>query len=95
MLRVDMVERLARLAHDARPEGKGGRAPFAPDPALPVSLGLTPESFARLMQILGFRPAPDGWVWRGRRPAPAPVAPPPPRPGNAFGALAALRAGHG
>ncbi|HEX8445071.1 MAG TPA: helicase-related protein [Sphingomonas sp.] len=94
MLRVDMVERLARIAHDARPEAKGGRAPFQPDPALPISLGLLPDSFARLMQVLGFRPAPDGWVWRGQRPAPVPVLLPP-RPGNAFAALAALRAGHG
>jgi ATP-dependent RNA helicase SUPV3L1/SUV3 len=95
MLRVDMVERLARLAHDARLTGKGGRAAFAPDPALPTSLGLTIDSFARLMRVLGFRTAPDGWVWRGRPVAPAPAAPPPPRPGNAFGALAALRIGHG
>ncbi|HWW65423.1 MAG TPA: helicase-related protein [Sphingomonadaceae bacterium] len=107
MLRVDLVERLARIAHDGRPRpndantnakggGKGsGRAPFAPDPALAVSLGLRPPSFAQLMLALGFRPAePAGgraahshWVWRGaRRPRPAPA----PRPGNAFAALAGL-----
>ena len=94
MLRVDMIERLARIAHDGRPEGKGGRAAFVPDPALPISLGLAPDSFAMLLHLLGFRPVPEGWVWRGRRPAPVPVVVPE-RPGNAFGALAALRAGHG
>jgi len=109
MLRVDLVERLARIAHDARPgaargSGDGGnegahahrRAAFAPDPTLPVSLGLRPASFAQLMLALGFRPAEgDGgtpartqWIWRGaRRPRHAA----PPRPGNAFAALAGLR----
>jgi ATP-dependent RNA helicase SUPV3L1/SUV3 len=87
MLRVDLVERVARLVHDAR----AGRKPFAPDPAFSISLGLRPESFARLMQTLGFRStgkAPAEWVWRGQ-PAPRRQAPPP-RDG-AFSALAALR----
>lgn len=101
MLRVDMVERLARIAHDGRNGLKGaglkerGRAAFAPDPALAVSLGLRPASFAQLMLALGFRPAEaeskraahPHWIWRGaRRPRPAA----PPRPGNAFAALAGL-----
>ena len=89
MLRVDMAERLARIAHDAR-EGSG---PFVPDPGLAISLGLRPPSFAQLMLALGFRPAETGWLWKGRR-RPAPVAIPA-RPGNAFGALAALRSADG
>jgi ATP-dependent RNA helicase SUPV3L1/SUV3 len=90
MLRVDLVERVARLVHDAR----AGRKPFAPDPAFPISLGLRPESFARLMQALGFRSTgktPVAWVWRGQPPA---RREPPPRHG-AFSALAALRTGGG
>jgi ATP-dependent RNA helicase SUPV3L1/SUV3 len=90
-VRVDLVERIARGAHDAR----AGRAPFVPDPALATSAGLRPETLARLMAELGFRPAKGegegaGWAWRGRRPVrPAP----PPAPDNAFAALAAWRRG--
>ena len=95
MLRLDLVERLARLAHDARE----GRSAFAPDPSLATSLGLRPASFAQLMLALGFRPSDAGdahphpnWVWRG----PRRVAPPaPPRRDNAFAALAALRTAGG
>ncbi len=94
MLRVDMVERLARAAHDARGrQSGGGRAPFAPDPALAISIGLRPASFAQLMLALGFRPgeADAGqprWIWRGA-PRPKPLV----RPGrpireNAFAVLA-------
>jgi len=69
MLRIDLAERLARIAHDSRgsgengsgesgsAEGGRGRAPFTPDPALATSLGLRPPSFAQLMLALGFRPA--------------------------------------
>jgi ATP-dependent RNA helicase SUPV3L1/SUV3 len=96
MLRIDLAERLAQLAHDKR-EGRGA---FAPDPALATSLGLRPASFAQLMLALGFRPAEPSethphpnWVWRGPRRAPA--APPPPRRDNAFAALAALRSADG
>jgi ATP-dependent RNA helicase SUPV3L1/SUV3 len=92
MLRVDLAERLARIAHD----GRTGRAAFAPDAGLAISLGLRHPSFAQLMLALGFRPAgsdsEQAWVWRGPRP---PRPPSPPRPGNAFGALAALRLGDG
>ena len=94
-VRIDLVERIARAAHDARNRAPGGRAPFAPDPALAVSVGLEPATLARLMAELGFRPAPPGdgeppqWVWRGlRRPVPAP-APATPASG-AFAGLAAL-----
>ncbi len=88
-VRIDLVERVARAAHEAR--GGDGRAPFAPDPALAVSIGLEPGTIARLMAELGFRPvaAPGDaphYVWRGR--ARARVAPP--DPDNAFAALAGL-----
>ena len=84
MLRVDLVERLARQAHELREAG----AAVSPDPALATSLGLRAPAVARLMRALGFQPAraAEGWQWRGRRvtrEAPA-------RPGNAFGELAAL-----
>lgn len=91
-VRVDIVERIARAAHD----GRKGRAPFAPDPALATSMGLAPDTLARLMAQLGFRTArgqagdPPRWVWRGLTP-PAPVKPPP--ADNAFAALAVLRRG--
>ncbi|MFK3889666.1 helicase-related protein [Sphingomonas sp. NPDC079357] len=88
-VRIDLVERVARAAHDAR--GANGRAPFAPDPALAVSIGLESATVARLMAELGFRPVdkPDAaphYVWRGR--ARAKVAAP--DPANAFAALAGL-----
>ncbi|MBB6504771.1 ATP-dependent RNA helicase SUPV3L1/SUV3 [Sphingomonas endophytica] len=88
-VRIDLVERVARAAHDAR--GAHGRAPFAPDPGLAVSIGLEPATVARLMAELGFRPVakPDAaphYVWRGR--ARAKVAAP--DPANAFAALAGL-----
>lgn len=86
MLRVDLVERLARIAHDAR----SGRTPFTPDPGLATSLGLRHASFAQLMLALGFRAAPPGepetWIWKGKREPRKEQA----RPGNAFGALADL-----
>ncbi len=93
MLRVDLIERLARHAHDARE----GHRPFVPDPSLSTSLGLKPAAVARLMRALGFAQHNRGqegeggavaWLWRGRRPdrVDAPRA----RPGNAFGALARL-----
>jgi ATP-dependent RNA helicase SUPV3L1/SUV3 len=91
MLRVDQVERLARNAHDTR----SGRTAFAPDAALATSLGLMPASFAQLMLALGFRTAEEGWVWKGKhgglRAQAKRKKPDKPRPGNAFGALAALR----
>src|SRR3569623_1337882 len=88
-LRVDLVERIARAAHDARK----GRAPFAPDPALATSIGLQPDTLARLMAQLGFRTArPDAegrpqWMWQGLTPNAKPTAPP---KDNAFAALAGM-----
>ena len=87
-VRIDLVERIARAAHDARQ----GRAPFAPDPALSTSIGLEPATLDRLMTELGFRAAggeaAGRWVWRGRPPAKRTVV----RhdPDHAFAALAGL-----
>ncbi|WP_448662432.1 helicase-related protein [Sphingomonas sp. CJ20] len=91
-VRIDLVDRIARAAHDSRK----GRKPFAPDPALATSMGLLPETLARLMAQLGFRTArgdaaaPQRWIWQGLVP-PAPVKAPP--RDNAFAVLAALRDG--
>ena len=68
-VRIDMVERIARAAHEAR-EGK--RA-FVPDPSLATSVGLEAATLNRLMLSLGFRAlpveagAPASWRWQGRR----------------------------
>ncbi|MBO9712366.1 helicase-related protein [Sphingomonas sp.] len=91
-VRVDLVERIARTAHESRK----GRKPFAPDPALATSIGVQPETLARLMAQLGFRTArtPEGepprWIWKGLTPVAEPA--PPPRD-NAFAVLGALRGG--
>jgi ATP-dependent RNA helicase SUPV3L1/SUV3 len=85
MLRVDLVERLAKHAHEARAAGRAE----AVDEALATSLGLKPEAVVRLMKDLGFRPGEQaGWVWRGRerrrgKPADRPTS-------HAFAALAGL-----
>ena len=86
MLRVDMVERLARHAHEART----GKQAAVIDEALVTSLGLQPQAVARLMRDIGFRPGQGetGWVWKGRsRPRPEPRV----DPSHAFAALAELR----
>jgi ATP-dependent RNA helicase SUPV3L1/SUV3 len=97
-VRVDLVERIARAAHDARQ----GRKPFVTDPALATSMGIAPATLERLMAELGFRTAPgrdegggeaSAWVWRGRRP-PQRAERPAPSPTGAFAALAAW-SGHG
>lgn len=95
-VRVDLIERIARAAHDARE----GRAPFVPDPALSTSIGLAPATFARLMAMLGFRhddrgDGPAAWTWRGRPRRREPAVRQSPRPGNAFAALADLDFGRG
>jgi ATP-dependent RNA helicase SUPV3L1/SUV3 len=91
-VRVDLVERIARAAHDARQ----GRKPFAPDPALATSIGVQAETLARLMAQLGFRTAkstagqPQQWIWQGLTPVAKEKAPP---RDNAFAALGVLRDG--
>lgn len=92
-VRVDLVERIARAAHDAR----AGRKPFAPDPALATSIGIAAETLARLMAALGFRTAKGGggaprWIWQGLTKAPAEK---PAQRDNAFAALAALGSARG
>ncbi|RYD47045.1 MAG: helicase, partial [Sphingomonadales bacterium] len=96
-VRVDLVERIARAAHDNRAKHAGGaRKPFAPDPALAISMGVKPETLARLMAQLGFRTAkaregePQRWIWQGLTPV-AEIKPPP--ADNAFAALGVLRHG--
>jgi ATP-dependent RNA helicase SUPV3L1/SUV3 len=85
-VRIDLVERIARAAHDSRK----GRAPFTLDAALATSIGLEPGTVARLMAELGFRPSPEGrWAWRGRPTAKVAA----PRHDNAFAALAELGLG--
>jgi ATP-dependent RNA helicase SUPV3L1/SUV3 len=75
MLRMDLVEKIARAAHDAR--GKDRLA--AVDPALAVSLGVGGATYARIMRAIGFMPAGDAqphhWMWRGRPRRPARTAP--------------------
>ena len=92
-VRIDLVERVARAVHDARPKGAGqGRAPFVPDPALARSMGLAPATIDRLLTELGFRAvkgdAGARWAWQGR-PAPRRAAAEPPVTG-AFAGLADL-----
>jgi ATP-dependent RNA helicase SUPV3L1/SUV3 len=88
-VRIDLVERAARAAHDARK----GRAPFALDPALATSIGIQPDTLARLMAQLGFRSARPGedskprWMWQGLTPN---AKPKPPPTDNAFAALAGM-----
>lgn len=68
-IRVDIAERMASRAHEA----KAGRVTEPVDETLVTSLGLKPETVAKLMRDLGFQPAQSAakWVWRGRRrPAP-------------------------
>ncbi len=86
MLRVDLVERLARHAHEAR----AGKQERVVDQPLATSIGLQPQAIARLMKDIGFRPdaGEAGWVWRGRgRHRPEPKH----DPRHAFAALAELR----
>ena len=90
-LRVDLADRLAAFAHQARAAHKGGEAPLEPiDRDLVTSLGLPEEALARLMAEVGFRADGGAWHWRGTRPRTR-ARPAPARPGNAFAALAGLK----
>ena len=62
-VRVDMVERLIKQAHEARQQGEI----FAVDPALATSLGLSKSSHEALLALAGFLKTAD---------KPEPVAPP-------------------
>jgi ATP-dependent RNA helicase SUPV3L1/SUV3 len=88
MVRVDMAERLARHAHEARTNKQAQVV----DQALATSLGLLPEALAKLLKDIGFRSSNGeaGWVWRGKmRERPRPPA----NPSHAFAALAELKRG--
>jgi ATP-dependent RNA helicase SUPV3L1/SUV3 len=88
-VRIDMVERIARAAHDAR----AGKGAFVPDPALATSIGLEPATLGRLMTSLGFRALPPqadqpvAWRWHGRRRKDERAAV---NPNNPFAALAGM-----
>jgi ATP-dependent RNA helicase SUPV3L1/SUV3 len=88
MLRVDLAERLARHAHEARV----GKQPAVVDEALVTSLGLQPQALTKLLKAVGFHPTDGaaGWIWRGKR-RERPERPA--DPSHAFAALAGLRRG--
>ncbi|MEO6718281.1 MAG: helicase-related protein [Novosphingobium sp.] len=103
LLRVDLAEKLLRDAHAVRTAH--GRLPFRLDPARAVSMGLTTESYARLLRLGGFQasgpkplapgtsgpPAPPLWRWRPpRRQFIAPIDRPAPAGDGAFDALAGI-----
>ena len=87
LVRIDLVERIARATHDLRT----ARQAFVPDTALATSFGIDPATFDAVLSALGFRKEGDGhWSW-GTRPKPLRVAKPV-KP-NAFAALETLRLG--
>ena len=87
LVRLDLVERIARATHDLRT----AREAFVPDTALSTSFGIDATVFAAILTALGFREGSDGqWAW-GTRPKAARVTKPP-KP-NAFAALETLRLG--
>ncbi len=87
LVRIDLVERIARAMHDLRT----AREAFVPDAALATSFGIDDPTFAAILTALGFRRGPDGhWSW-GTRPKP-PRAAKPLKP-NAFAELGSLRLG--
>lgn len=66
MLRIDLVERIARALHEQR-IGKDG---FLPDKVMATSLGIGQATFDRILRELGFRPVSTDvghWRWQGRR----------------------------
>lgn len=67
MVRVDLVERIARALHEQR-DGKGA---FVPDTQFAAQLGIGSATLTRIMRALGFFPAdpatPGLWRWRGRQ----------------------------
>jgi ATP-dependent RNA helicase SUPV3L1/SUV3 len=92
-VRIDLVERIARAAHNAR----DGRNAFAGDPAFARSIGMTDDTLQRLMASLGFRATAGQddrphWAWRGLPPRPKAA---PPLRDNGFGGLADLVRLHG
>jgi len=89
MIRVDVAERIARRAHEAR----AGKAEEAVDAGFVTSLGLAPPALTRLMRDIGFHRGREdtAWRWRGRprrRGAAKPA-----KPNGAFAVLAELKRG--
>ena len=86
-IRVDLAEKIFRSLHEQRgavqkgARGNAQRRRFTLDLALPISIGLAPESIVRLLGQAGFRvqtarplaegafgpPRPDLWEWRPQR----------------------------
>ncbi|MDE2437217.1 MAG: helicase [Sphingomonadales bacterium] len=101
-MRIDLCEKLLRDAHGARVAAQG--KPFALDPALAVSTGLSTLSYAFLLRLGGFTasvprplaagafgpPRPPLWRWRPRRRAVEAEPVQNAQPGGAFAALAEL-----
>ena len=87
MIRVDMAERMAANAHEARSGGEPVNM------ALVTSLGLQGETVAKLMRDIGFRPGGEdsAWVWHGRERRRRPRVRKPESPH--FAALAGLKRG--
>jgi ATP-dependent RNA helicase SUPV3L1/SUV3 len=87
LVRLDLVERIARAMHDLRT----AREAFVPDAALATSFGIDAATFAAILTALGFRAGSDGnWSWGNRPKSPRPTKPVKP---NAFAALETLRLG--
>src|SRR3546814_17497728 len=69
-MRMDIAERLVRLAHEKMEKGEA----FTPEDPQIVSLGLSGQGFAQLMRGAGFRPAvsqgqsDENWTFGGRQP---------------------------
>lgn len=62
MLRIDLVEKIARAVHDQRE----GFHPFSPDRSLATSLGVGDRTFDQILSALGFvrRGSADAGLWR-------------------------------
>jgi ATP-dependent RNA helicase SUPV3L1/SUV3 len=90
MVRIDLVERIARALHDQRK----GAPNFAPDTQMATAIGIGEATLLQIMRALGFRQVGEAlagtWRWQGAmrgRPATQ-------RPNNpSFAALGAWRRG--
>jgi ATP-dependent RNA helicase SUPV3L1/SUV3 len=83
-IRIDLADRLASHARKVR--SAGGTDPV--DAELAISVGLSEDSLARLMEEVGFTRSGDAWRWRGRR---SPRADRRSAPSHAFAELEKLR----
>jgi ATP-dependent RNA helicase SUPV3L1/SUV3 len=87
MLRVDLVERIARALHDQRK----GAGTFAPNLQLSTSLGIGEATLGRILRALGFVSVANAqWRWRGRRKIASTVSTP---ESPAFAALKSWKSG--